>query len=114
MHTESVQAVFHALADPTRRQLLQRLAQDGPATITQLAGDFPITRQAVAKHLETLAAAELVHSQARGRERRYSLSPLPLNAALDWMALVGARWDARLAALQELLANPEATPADDK
>ncbi len=108
--THSVQNVFQALADPTRRQLLQRLA-DGPATITQLANGLPISRQAVTKHLGTLSAAALVRSQPSGRERRYTLTPTPMNEAMEWMQIVGARWDARLAALKDYLAN---NPEDDE
>ena len=54
MSEEAAVAVFVALADPTRRALLDRLAQRGPATVTELASDLPITRQAVAKHLAVL------------------------------------------------------------
>src|SRR5205814_8220615 len=63
-------AVFEALADPTRREVVRRLAQGGPATATELAGDLPVTRQAVAKHLATLAEAGLVTSDRQGRETR--------------------------------------------
>ncbi len=96
-------AVFEALADATRRQVVRRLAEAGPATATELAGELPVTRQAVAKHLATLAQAGLVTSDRQGRETRYQLTPEPLAAAVSWMASVGSQWDDRLQALQRYL-----------
>ncbi len=97
------EAVFEALADSTRRQVMRLLAETGPATATELAGDLPITRQAVAKHLATLAEAGLVTSDRHGRETRYQLTPEPLAEAVSWMASVGSQWDDRLQALQRYL-----------
>jgi DNA-binding transcriptional ArsR family regulator len=99
-----VDAVFQALADPHRRFVLETLADRGSATVTELAAELPVTRQAVAKHLDTLRAAELVEPTRAGREIRYRLSPAPLGDALDWMERVGATWDERLAALRRHLA----------
>ena len=96
-------AVFEALADATRRQVVRRLAETGPATATELAGELPVTRQAEAKHLATLAQAGLVTSDRQGRETRYQLTPEPLAAAVSWMASVGSQWDDRLQALQRYL-----------
>ena len=93
-----VDAVFQALADPHRRFVLETLADRGSATVTELAAELPVTRQAVAKHLGTLRTAELVEPTRAGREIRYRLSPAPLGDALDWMERVGAAWDERLAA----------------
>jgi DNA-binding transcriptional ArsR family regulator len=98
-----VDAVFQALADPHRRFVLETLAGRGPATVTELAAALPVTRQAVAKHLGRLRAAELVESTRSGREIRYRLSPEPLGDALDWMEQVGGEWDERLAALRRHL-----------
>jgi DNA-binding transcriptional ArsR family regulator len=100
---QRAEAVFEALADATRRQVVRRLAEAGPATATELAGDLPVTRQAVAKHLATLAEAGLVTSDRHGRETRYQLTPEPLAAAVSWMASVGSQWDDRLQALQRYL-----------
>jgi DNA-binding transcriptional ArsR family regulator len=115
--TGSTQAVFTALADPTRRLLLQRLAEGGAKTITQLSHGLPITRQAVTKHLAVLDEAGLVAVQKVGREQHCTLTPEPLSEAMAWMATLGARWDERLAALQQFLAeeveqeaNPEEKP----
>ena len=92
--------VFHALADPTRRHVVERLVDRGSVTATEVAGDLPISRQAVAKHLSALAEAGLVESRREGREIRYRLEAEPLAGAMSWMAAVGGRWDERLAALR--------------
>ena len=91
--------VFAALADPTRRQLVRQLAEIGEASATELAGDLPISRQAVSKHLALLEDAGLVAAARSGREVLYRLSTPPLDAAITWMAAVGRDWDQRLAAL---------------
>jgi DNA-binding transcriptional ArsR family regulator len=80
--------VFGALADPSRRQVIDYLAEQGTATATELTGELPMTRQAVAKHLTTLADAGLVESERRGRETRYRLTS------------AGEEWDNRLDALR--------------
>jgi DNA-binding transcriptional ArsR family regulator len=92
-------AVFGALADPTRRRLLSELAEH-PSTATELAGGLPISRQAVVKHLGALADAGLLERQRAGREVRYRVTPAPLSDAVSWMAHVGAQWDDRLASLE--------------
>ena len=91
--------VFAALADPTRRTVMERLARE-PATATEIASELPVTRQAVAKHLAVLQDAGLVSAQRAGRERRFSPTPAPLGEAISWMASVGGEWDERLAALR--------------
>jgi len=97
-------AVFDALSDPTRRELLSIVAGREGATATELARELPVTRQAVSKHLSVLSEAGLVESGRAGREVRYRLTPAPLSEAMAWMAGVGAQWDARLARLQRQLA----------
>jgi DNA-binding transcriptional ArsR family regulator len=99
----SPQPVFDALADPTRRRLIERLARDGPVSITELAGELPISRQAVSKHLAALETAGLVRGARQGRVRQVSFDPRPLAAAAGWLASIEAAWDARLAALREML-----------
>jgi DNA-binding transcriptional ArsR family regulator len=84
--------VFGALADPSRRQVIGYLSERGTATATELTGELPMTRQAVAKHLATLADAGLVESERLGRETRYRLTE------------TGAEWDDRLDALRNHLA----------
>ena len=83
--------VFGALADPSRRQVIGYLSERGTATATELTGELPMTRQAVAKHLATLADAGLVESERRGRETRYRLTE------------AGSEWDDRLDSLRRHL-----------
>ena len=94
-------AVFTALADPTRRAVLQAVARSESVTATELAAEMPVTRQALAKHLQLLADAGLVQAERNGRERRYRLTPAPLADAQAWMDRVGAAWDARLTRLRD-------------
>jgi DNA-binding transcriptional ArsR family regulator len=83
--------VFTALADPTRRSLLDTIAErDDGATATELAASLPISRQAVAKHLGVLASAGLVSSERAGRETRYRPTTAPLDKASAWIARLEA------------------------
>jgi DNA-binding transcriptional ArsR family regulator len=100
----AVGAVFTALADPTRRRVVRVLAQQPSVTASALAEELPITRQAIAKHLNALAEAGLITAAHEGRETRYRLTPEPLTEAMHWMATAGARWDDRLARLERRLA----------
>jgi DNA-binding transcriptional ArsR family regulator len=101
--------VFSALADPTRRFVLETLATRGDATATELAAELPVTRQAVAKHLAALGDAGLVDARRAGRETRYRLTPEPLGDAVGWLERV---WEERLAALRRHLGDTssERTP----
>ena len=94
--------LWTAVADPTRRRLLDALLAHGEATATTLAGDLPVTRQAVAKHLTVLERAGLVDSRRIGREVRYAVRPERLDAASEWFAQVAAEWDQRLGAIKRL------------
>jgi DNA-binding transcriptional ArsR family regulator len=98
---DRIGAVFTALADPTRRQVVRALSEQPDLTASRLAGELPMTRQAVTKHLAALDRAGLVHGRREGREIRYTLTPAPLAEAMGWMTDVGARWDDRLARLAE-------------
>ena len=98
-----VDRVFSALSDPTRRAVIRCLSEGGPATVGALAGELPVTRQAVAKHLSLLEDAGLVSASADGRRRTYRLTPGPLSDAMGWMVDVGAGWDDRLSALKRLV-----------
>jgi DNA-binding transcriptional ArsR family regulator len=99
-------AVFGALSDPTRRQLLAAIAQQPAATATELAAELPISRQAVLKHLTALGEAGLLDRQRSGREVRYRVTPEPLSHAVSWMAEVGGEWDDRLRSLKRQLESP--------
>jgi ArsR family transcriptional regulator, cadmium/lead-responsive transcriptional repressor len=94
--------LWAAVAEPTRRRLLDALLAHGEATATTLAGDLPVTRQAVAKHLSVLERAGLVDSRRVGREVRYAVRPERLDAASEWLARVAAEWDDRLGAIKRL------------
>ncbi len=98
--------VFRALADPTRRHLLERVSDAGPISATQLATDMPITRQAVVKHLTALSVAGLLQSDRRGREVLFTVQPDALRPAADWLERIGRRWDERLVALVKQLSPP--------
>ena len=101
---DNIGAVFAALADPTRRQVVRSLSRQPDMTASRLAGELPMTRQAVTKHLEALEEAGLVASDARGRGARFRLTPRPMTEAMRWMADVGGEWDERLEALRTHLA----------
>jgi DNA-binding transcriptional ArsR family regulator len=103
----SVDSVFAALADPTRRRLLDLLAEHGEATATTLAGRLPVSRQAVVKHLAVLDAAELVTCGRVGREVRYAVRPAALNATARWMAALAADWDRRMANIKRIAEEAE-------
>jgi DNA-binding transcriptional ArsR family regulator len=94
--------LFAALADPTRRQVLDLLAARGEGSASALAAAMPVSRPAVIKHLAVLDRAGLVESRREGREVLFSVRPEPLESAARWMAAVAAEWDARLAALKRL------------
>jgi DNA-binding transcriptional ArsR family regulator len=98
-----VDAVFTALADPTRRRVLEGLSRGEAVTASGLASELPISRQAVAKHLASLRSADLVSCERVGRETVYALRPEPLEEAVGWIERVGAEWDSRLDALRRSL-----------
>lgn len=95
------QAIFTALADPTRRTVLRTIASGEASTATELAARLPVTRQAVQKHLALLEQARLVDGERVGRETRFHATPAPLADAIAWMTAVGEQWDARLATLHD-------------
>ena len=101
---EPPDAVFAALADPTRRQVLRAVAEQGPVTATALADGLPVTRQAVAKHLGLLREAGLVAAERTGRETRFTARAAPLDDLAAWAEAAGRRWDERLARLRRRLA----------
>lgn len=94
--TDSAEELLAAVAEPSRRRLLDVLLTRGEATPTALAGELPFTRQAVAKHLAVLQRAGLVEARRDGREVRYTVRAERLDRAAQAMADVAARWDDRL------------------
>ena len=87
--------LFGALADPTRRRILELLVHDGPQTATQLATHVESSRQAIVKHVQALAAAGLVAGERQGREVRYRATTEQLRAAVNWLLDTGQAWDRR-------------------
>jgi DNA-binding transcriptional ArsR family regulator len=97
--TYSPEATFQALADPTRRAVLDLLRRGGqPAG--EIAGAFPVSRPAISKHLKLLRRAHLVHEHREGRHRVYRLNPEPLRAVDSWLDQYRRFWSANLASLK--------------
>jgi DNA-binding transcriptional ArsR family regulator len=94
--------VFHALADPTRRAVLQRLS-GGPAPVSELARPFRMALPSFAQHLDVLENCGLVRSRKTGRVRTYRLAPRPLVVAEQWMVERRAIWERRLDQLDNYL-----------
>ena len=94
--------LWSAVGDPNRRRMLDQLLLDGAGTATSLSEHVPVTRQAVAKHLDVLERAGLVHATARGRERRYQVDDAQLSRAVAQLSKVGATWDARLRRIKKI------------
>ncbi|MFG2137491.1 ArsR/SmtB family transcription factor [Streptomyces sp. NPDC048650] len=101
-HADAVAEVLSALADPTRRRILDALADRGEATATALAAQLPVSRQAIVKHLGILDRAGLVAGRREGRESRYRVIPERLGTTARWMDRIAADWDSRLAAIKRL------------
>lgn len=112
--SSAVDSVLVALADPTRRQLLELLAAQGEATATTLAERLPVSRQAVVKHLTVLDAAGLVSGGRVGREVRYAVRPAALDTTARWMSALAADWDQRLAAIKRVAEAAEAAEEADR
>jgi DNA-binding transcriptional ArsR family regulator len=98
----SLDALFGALSDPTRRMLVERLLEKGPTTATVLAETTPLTRQAVLKHLQVLEAAGLLDRERAGREVRYRVTPQPLASAVGWILDTAGMWDKRIDRLRRI------------
>lgn len=91
--------VFRAVADPTRRRILE-LLRDGGLSVGEVASRFEMTRPAVAKHLRILGEADLVRVETRGRNRINRLNPEPLRRLSEWLSFFDRFWDDRLARLK--------------
>jgi DNA-binding transcriptional ArsR family regulator len=99
---DPVGPVFAALADPTRRSVVETLLRDGTTSVPALTGALPISRQAVAKHLAALDSAGLVErAPSAGREVRYRLRAGALSPAAAWLRDAEVAWDDRLARLKD-------------
>lgn len=106
MHRARADAdVFRAIADPTRRQILDRLRR-GPVAVNALAEGFEQSRPAVSKHLRVLRNAGLVSEARAGRERVYRIEPRPLRKVLGWIEGYRAMWQVNLGNLKRYLEKP--------
>lgn len=94
--------VYRAIADPTRRAILDRL-RSGPVPVNALASDFSQSRPAISKHLRVLRAARLVGERRCGRERRYHLEPEPLRNVAQWVEEYRVFWQTNLTSLKRHL-----------
>ena len=103
-------AVFEALADPTRRRLVLELSKDGPLTATELARRIPVSRQAIAKHFDSLEEAGLAAATCVGRETRFELRTQAFADAEAWMRAIAATWDQRLTAFKEYVESVPQSP----
>ena len=95
------QPLLAALADPTRRAVFERLNSEGPASASKLATELPVSRQAIAKHLNLLDSVGLVDRTEQGRQVVYSARVAPLRDVATWLETVGDQWDARLEKLKD-------------
>jgi DNA-binding transcriptional ArsR family regulator len=106
-------ALWAAVADPTRRRVLDALLEYGEANTTTLAEGLPVTRQAVAKHLAVLDRVGLIAGRRRGREVRYAVQPERLDDAAEAIARVAAQWDRRLGRIKQLAESVQAQAGID-
>jgi len=95
VHAPAVDAAFHALSNPTRRKVLERLSA-GPATVSELAAPFDMQLPSFVQHLAVLEKSRLVRSTKRGRVRTYEVVPERIVVAEDWLSARRKDWEARL------------------
>ncbi len=106
---EDVDRVFHALADPNRRVIVERLSR-GPASVSELARPLPMSLPAVVQHLHVLEASGLVRSDKIGRVRTCRIEPAALRPVEQWISARRTSWECRLERLGEYLAERDAEP----
>jgi DNA-binding transcriptional ArsR family regulator len=103
-------AIFHALGDATRRQMLRELARE-ERTVGQLAQPFSISLAAASKHIKALESAGLIRREVRGRTHVCRLDPGPLASAHDWLSYYELFWSQRLDVLEQLLRSDAVQPS---
>ncbi len=111
MDPPSLDAVFHALGDATRRRMLRDLSA-GARTVAQLAEPFEMSLAAASKHIKALEGAGLIRREVRGRTHLCHLSPGPLAGANEWLAFYKRYWTSRLDTLEQLLRDADATQSE--
>ena len=109
----SLDQTMMALADPTRRAILQRLS-DGEARVTEIARPFKISLNAVSKHIHILERARLVRRRIEGREHFLTVNTKPLNEAVDWIDHYRTMWEMRLNRLDDYLKSLQAGEKGNK
>jgi DNA-binding transcriptional ArsR family regulator len=115
LQTPQLNAIFHALGDATRRDMLRELA-DGERTVSQLAEPFAMSLAAASKHIKALESAGLIHREVRGRTHVCRLEPAPLASAHQWLGFYQRFWSGRLDELERLLREEDAnkkTPSQE-
>jgi DNA-binding transcriptional ArsR family regulator len=112
-HSAEVDIIFHALADPTRRVIVERLGR-GPASVSELAKPLPMSLPAVVQHLQVLEASGLVRSEKVGRVRTCRLELKTLTTVQDWITDRQATWERRLDRLGDYLAAHPEEPTKEK
>ena len=94
---------FSALADPTRRKIIEMLASRGQLSATEISGAFDVSAPAISQHLKILREAELVQVEKRGQQRIYQINPHSMLELASWVQQVTNLWNQRYDALEELL-----------
>ena len=112
MQTDHLSTTFAALADPTRRAILARLAS-GEATVTEVAAPFDLSLPAISKHLKVLQRAGLIEQGRQAQWRPCRLTPEPLRDVADWVGQYKRHWEASLDRLDEYLRTLQAESTDD-
>jgi DNA-binding transcriptional ArsR family regulator len=111
-YADPLDRVFQALADPSRRLMVERLSR-GPASVSELAGPLSMSLAAVVQHVQVLEASGLVRSQKIGRVRTCSIEPAVINSAERWITQRRASWERRLDRLGDYLAESPGPGKDD-
>src|SRR3954447_3058829 len=111
--TDQLNVTFSALADPTRRAILARLAQDGEVTVNELAKPFPLSVQAVSQHLKVLERAGLITRGRAAQLRPSRLEGAPLLAVAEWLEQYRGAWEGRLDRLTAHLRDIQRKADDD-
>src|SRR5215212_6423180 len=106
---ESIDRVFHALADPSRRDIVERLSR-GPASVSDLAHPLPMSLPAVVQHLQVLETSGLVRSEKIGRVRTCQIDPAALRPVEQWISARRSSWERRFDRLGEYLAESDDEP----
>jgi DNA-binding transcriptional ArsR family regulator len=94
---------FSALADPTRRQIIELLAGHGEMSATDISDQFKMSAPAISQHLKVLREAQVVRMEKRGQQRIYRLNPDTMSEVEGWAQKIAERWQARYSALDEIL-----------